>query len=293
MQVRAHPQINMVALTRRIEPLPGELNDARRHLTTVKRRLASSFEVSKIMTIGSHGRGTAIRSHSDLDVMAVLRRNEAKWGGSLIASSTFLGKVRDYLVVRYVQTDVRGDRHAVVLQFAGGQQGLDVVPALFLKFDRGWPVYSIADGHDGWLQTSPESHNRYFDQKGEKTRGKLKKTIQLLKWWKHSRAQSIPILSFHLDLLVAQSEICVGVKPYTQCLHEAFSLLADRECRGLQDPIGIAGTVYAAQTDAQWKDINNAVRYALVHATAARIAEGTKKWEEANRQWDIVFNGSF
>ena len=151
----------------------------------------------------------------------------------------------------------------------------------------------IPDGSGSWLETSPEAHKRFFAAADERSGRKLRKLIQLLKWWKFSREQPIPIQSFHLDLLLANSGLCIGVKSYTHCLYEAFKLLADRECRGLHDPLGIAGTVYAAQTDSQWEIINNAVQYALVHSRDAVISEASKDFSEANRQWSIVFNGNY
>lgn len=293
MRERAHPQANLAALAIRIQPQRAELTTARSHFATVRRRLVTSFDISKIVPIGSHARQTAIRFYSDLDVMVVLRRNEAKRGGDLVYSSTILGRVRNDLQDRYVRTDIRRDGQAVVLDFSGRQRSLDVVPALFLRFDRGSPVFVIPDGSDSWLEAAPEAHNRYFAAAVNRSGGKLRRVIQFLKWWKHSRTAAIPIQSFHLDLLLAQTNICVGVKSYSQCLYEAFKLLVERECRGFRDPLGIAGVVNAAQTNAQWQQINDAVDFALAHARAALVAEKSKDYREANRQWDIVFNGAF
>jgi hypothetical protein len=293
MLTRAHPQVNMGLLANRINPREGELRAARTHLLTVRRRLASSFQVSKGVPIGSHSRGSAIRWYSDVDIMVVLRRNEAKWGGDVIASTTLLRKVRDDLQDRYVRTSVRRDEQAVVVRFAEGQQSLDVVPALFSRFEGLRPAYAIPDGYGGWVESSPEAHNRFIRVAGIKSGGKLRKVSQLLKWWKFSRAQPIPIQSFHLDLLLAVSGTCNGVKPYTQCLQEAFQVLYTREGRSLRDPLGISGEVPAAQSENQKEEINSAVGFALVHAQAAVAAERVGRVEESNRQWSIVFNGQF
>jgi hypothetical protein len=154
-------------------------------------------------------------------------------------------------------------------------------------------VYGIPDGAGGWSETSPEAHDSYFASAVKKSGNKLNRVIQLLKWWKFAREQPIPIQSFHLDLLLASSDVCVGAKPYTHCLYEAFKLLADRQCRGLRDPIGIAGVVNAAGTEAQLEKVNNAVAYALNHSTAALAATAVNDFQEANRQWSLVFNNNF
>lgn len=293
MRANINPQVNILELARRIQPQTSELKAARSHLITVRRRLNSSFDISKIVVIGSHSRHTAIRWYSDLDVMAVLRRNEAKWGDRLVSSSTLITRVRNDLNDRYVNTDVRRDQQAVVVGFADQQQSLDVVPALFNSFGKARPIFIIPDGEGGWLETSPEAHDSYFAKSEEKSGGKLKRLIQLIKWWKFAREQPIPIQSFYLDLLLASSDICVGVKPYTYCLYEAFKLLADRDCRGLRDPVGIAGVVNATKTEAQRGRVNDAVSYALDHSRAAIAAAAVKDLIEANRQWGLVFNGNY
>jgi len=282
--------MNMAALAHRVQPLESELINAKRHRGTARIRLAKSFDVSRIVPIGSHARGTSIRSYSDLDMMVVLRRNEAKWGGSQVSSYTVLERLRQDLQERYTQTDIRRDAQAIVIDFAAGQRSLDVVPALFQRFDRLRPVYLIPDGNGGWFESSPEAHDRYFGAAVEKSGGKLRKVVQLMKWWKFSRAQTIPIRTFHVDMLVASSDVCVGVKPYTHCLYQVFELLAGRECRGLRDPLALTGVIYAAATESQWNVVNDAVAYAFEHARAAVAAEAVRNFEEANRQWSIVFN---
>jgi len=167
------------------------------------------------------------------------------------------------------------------------------VPGVFSSFNDGQPIYAIPDGAGDWMPTSPMAHNKYFSDAAARSIGKLPKVVQLLKWWKYARAQPIPIQSFHLDMLLAASELCVGVKPYTHCLYLAFKLLRERECAAFRDPLGIAGLISAAKTQAQRETLLNAVDHALYHAQAAVAAEALKDFEEANRQWDIVFNGQY
>ena len=89
------------------------------------------------------------------------------------------------------------------------------------------------------------------------------------------------------------ANVCLGVKSYTQCVHDAFRLLAERECRGFRDPLSISGINHAAKTDSQLEQANAAVAYGYEHAKAAMYAEAWKDFAEANRQWNIVFNGKF
>lgn len=293
MQSKTNPQLNMVALASRIQPRPGELESARLHRTVVRNRLTNSFDVARIAPIGSHARETAVRQVSDLDMLVVLKRNEAKWGGDLVSSFTLIDRVRADLQSRFPATGVRRDQQAVVIDFAAGQQSLDVVPAVFQRMTALRPVYLIPDGLGDWLETSPEAHDAYFNSQVRQTGGKLRRVVQLMKWWKFSRAEPIPIRSFHVDVLLAASRVCAGVKPYTHCLFEAFRLLDDRECRSLRDPLGRYSPIRAASTDVQLQEVRNAVGYALYHSQAAVAAEAVRDFEEANRQWSIVFNGRY
>jgi predicted nucleotidyltransferase len=51
-----------------------EVAAARQHFGTIYARLSESFLLSHTVQIGSHARGTAIRTHSDVDILAVRRR---------------------------------------------------------------------------------------------------------------------------------------------------------------------------------------------------------------------------
>ena len=143
------------------------------------------------------------------------------------------------------------------------------------------------------METAPEAHNTYLKAADTQSVGKLRRTTQLLKYWRSCRTPAIPLASIHLELLLASENVCVGAKSYSRCLRDAFHLLRNRECRGLRDPLGIAGVLYAVQTTAQAEQLVSAVDYAAEHAQSAVEAQERKDWKEALRQWDIVFNGKF
>jgi hypothetical protein len=293
MRAALRPQANMVALVERIQPRTGELLTAASHLSTVKSRLSSSFDAVRLIRIGSQARGTAIRHHSDVDILAVLRRNEVKWGAGIVSSRTLLARVITDLQERYRHTDTRGDQQAAVVGFASGQQSLDVVPGLWGRFFAKRPVYKIPDGGGGWLETSPEAHNQLFKDADVRSGGKLRGVCQLLRWWKFSRERPLPLQTFHTDILLATEDTCVGAKSYTHCLLSAFRLLAKRECRALTDPVGIAGRIPAAKTDAQRESLIEAAEYSYSHALSALEFESVGKVREANAQWSLVFNGQY
>jgi hypothetical protein len=295
MQVQRAPQLNMLALANRVQPLDSELLAARQHRASVKSRMERAFALHSMRDIGSHSRATAIRQYSDLDLMVVLRKEEVTWGGSLVSSETVLRRVLAELRGRFGASGIRRDGLAATIAFGSTKQSLDVVPAVFSRFDRSGmrPVFLIPDTEGDWLETSPQVHDRYFAKAQEASGNKLRKVSQLIKWWKHARVASLPIRSFYVDMVLCAYGTCIGAKTYGQCLHDFFTVLAQGRCGALQDPCGISGNIAATNTDAQRQLLITAVDYALVHSRAALTAQQRQDAREANRQWDLVFNGSF
>lgn len=286
-------QVNLVELAARVQPRSGELGSAKLHQSSVKTRLSTSFAVVGTQKIGSHARATAIRWHSDLDLMVILKKEECMWGGKLVSSTTVLDRVVADLRDRYPKTSVRRDVLAAALDFGSSKQSLDVVPAMFHSFSAGRPVYLIPDGDSGWLKTSPAVHDRLFAQAQLRSGNKLCRVSQLLKWWKFGRQQPISISSFYTDMVLADQEICVGVKTYGQCLKDFFGHLVASECADLEDPCSVAGQISPTKTSAQRDALYQSATYAYAHARSAMEAEQRRQFVEANRQWDLVFNGTY
>jgi hypothetical protein len=281
-------------LLSRTEPLASELDLARSHANSIETRLSSEFTVKKFLIVGSHSRDTAIRSHSDVDYFAVIARKDARWGEDSKNSNTVLANVRRVLDAAFDQTDVAKDGQAIVVGFGRGERSVDVVPAVFQGMSpNGRPVYGMPDGAGKWMPTSPEGHNKYIAEANGRSGGKLRGTAQLLKFWRECRSPRVPIMSFHLELLLAGDDVCRVGMSYADCVLAAFRLLARRECRGYPDPLGISGNVRAAGTDAKRATALAAVQYARDHAASAVEADARGDLAEARRQWDIVFNGSF
>lgn len=111
------------------------------------------------------------------------------------------------------------------------------------------------------------------------------------KWWKHARASSLPIRSFYVDMVLSVNDTCTGAKTYGQCLYEFFTVLSNSRCGALPDPCRISGNIAATNTETQRQQLLTSVEYALAHSRAALIAQQRQDSREANRQWDIVFNG--
>src|SRR5258706_9784852 len=159
-------------LIQRIQPGPVAVLRARSQFAQIRARLGRSFLVSRVVPLGSHAKGTALQRFSDVDILAVLRRREARWGGGYVSSDTLFRSVRDDLVGRYSDTETRRDGQAVAVRFAQGAHPVDVVPAVFQKAAaNGYPVYRIPDGPAVGILPAQTIHPAYFGSADRRTGG--------------------------------------------------------------------------------------------------------------------------
>lgn len=281
-----------VTLLDKIAPSDSELSTYTRHLKTVAGSVSSTLETNRVQAIGSYARGTAIRHYSDLDLLVILSRSAVKWGDRNKSSDTTLLRVRSALEGRFPGTPIKRDANVVVTHFRGGARPVDVVPAFYLgpipEF-RNYPLFAIADGMGGWIHTSPEAHNRYLSDENDRSRGKLKRAAQLLKYWAAVNA-NVRLSSFHIELLLASSKIAATPISYGNLLHDFFRLLDQRKAAALRDPLAISGYIAACKTEAMRQRLQTSVRKAAYHSGRALEAETARNTPEAVRQWSIVFN---
>jgi hypothetical protein len=201
-------------LAQRLQPLESEVEAAYRHVATIRARLHKSFTVAAVVRIGSHSRATAIRTHSDVDLLAVLGRKEARWGGRDVSPDSFMRRIAEDLRDRYTATAIRRDAQAVVLRFSGGAHAVDLVPGVFERFEAGSPVYRIPGSSGEWIETSPARHNRLFRAANARSGGKLRVVSQLVKGWRFGRSPPYAASSFYTDMLLADGDLASGVKSY-------------------------------------------------------------------------------
>lgn len=283
-----------LTLLDRLEPTPTELAAYTRHKASVDGALGL---VS--VRIGSMGRGTAIRGASDLDLLAKLSREAVATGGRLESSDRVLRRLRGQLNATFALTEVRRDQVAVVVQFGKGDRAVDVVPAVFDRMvivdgvGTMRPRFLIPNGDGRWQQTSPGAHDAYIAQADLISGYKLKRVARMLKFWRGCRSPAVPLQSFHAELVLAATGACVGAKSYAECMLDAFAALAARGGRGLQDPLSISGIIPAASTRRGAELCHQSVLHSLDHGRRAVMAEHAGNFQEAARQWGIVFNGSF
>ncbi|NJM09941.1 MAG: hypothetical protein HC883_03360 [Bdellovibrionaceae bacterium] len=188
------------------------------------------------------------------------------------------------------------DGPAVVVGFGQGAGAVDVVPGVWIGTTTSaphYPVYEIPDGNGGWRRTSPQRHSKYLNDEDVRAGYKLAKVVKLLKAWKYSRAPKIPIFGFHMEMLLATSGTCVGVRSYQNILLDAFRLLRDRNGSSLADPLGISSRIDAVATELQRQRLVEYASYAADKASSAISAEVGGRHDDAYYYWKLVFNQAF
>lgn len=275
---------------------PASVEAFERHAASVERALeAGGARVNRLTVMGSVQRGTAVAGSSDIDLLAVLERKDVTWGGGLKTSDTVLNNIRQAIGDRFQSTAFGRDGQAIVVAFGDGKHPVDVVPAFYDSQGGPYnhPIYGIPDGAGGWMRTSPSSHNKYIGEGDARAGHHLTGVARIFKFWRATRAGGVPISGFHVEMLMAAHDVCVGVRPYSAKFADLLTFLARRECAALNDPVQISGRISAASSDAKRNQAIVTVADSAVHAQAAVAAEEADNFQEAMRQWDIVFKGYF
>lgn len=277
---------------RAIAPSASELADADQRVGRIKDRLRSDFQVSRVLTTGSHSKGTAVRQYSDHDLFVVFSRDEARKWAPTGSSETLIGRVRRSILSSYPSTSLRIDKQAVRVAFEQGAHAIDVVPAVFDSFDPQYraPVYLIPDGIGAWLRTAPDLHKRLVDDAHERSGRKLKGLIRMLKWWAASRTSTSAVSSLYMERFAIWTAIPVGYT-YQQSLRAVFSKIAQSKAPDLSDPYQVSQTpAHAVRTSLQRAQLLSAAAQSEIRSVEAIAAEQRGNDEAAIDRWSLVFN---
>lgn len=257
-------------LTRKV-PTDGERSAATQHRASIEKSLAQ-LENFGVRETGSFRHGTAVRGHSDVDVLVSLG------GGQPASSDTALDRVRRVLAWSFPLTPVRVSRPAVVVDFAGGAERWEVIPGYYLRQSGDHAVYSIPAPGGGWMETAPSAHLAHVTDTNRFPSGGAKGLARLMKTWKYANSSGAKVSSFYLEMRAAQRMATESsFIPYLDFAYLARDL-ASHGLADMNDPTGITGRFRAASTDAHR---SNAVT--MLTADAKRVADAIEL-EQAGRR---------
>lgn len=266
-------------------PTEGERTAAARHRASVSSAL-SSLENFGLRETGSFTHGTAVRGHSDVDVLLSLA------GGRPSSSDTALERVRAALVCAFPNTPIRVSRPAVVVNFAGGDERWEVIPGYFQRKVGDYVVYSIPAPGGGWMETAPAAHLAYVTEENRYPSGGAKGLARLMKVWKYANTSGFKVSSFYLEMRAAQR--MAGESSFIPYLDFAFLMrqLAGHALADMNDPTGLTGRFRAASTSN-----HHAEAVTRISADAQRVADAIElekagRRSEAFKKLDYVFVGT-
>ncbi|MDQ4215067.1 nucleotidyltransferase [Microbacterium capsulatum] len=268
-------------------PSDRERTAATSHRASVEKAL-SSVENYGLRETGSFRHGTAVRGHSDVDVIVSLR------GVRPASPDTALNNVRNALIKTFVFTPIRVSRPAVVVDFAGGAERWEVIPAYYRRKVGEHVVYSIPAPGGGWMETAPSAHLTYVTNANRLPSGGAKGLARLVKTWKYANPTSARALSsFYLEMRAAQR--MQRESSFIPYLDFAYLMrdLASSKLADMNDPTELTGRIRAASTEPY-----RATALATLSADAKRVADAIDL-EKAGRRgeaWDklnYVFPGVF
>lgn len=156
--------------------------------------LKKNFDILEAFPSGSVSRHTALRSHSDVDVMVVLHY------GKHIKDKRpdqVLKQVRDALGA--YETSVRRNGQAVTLKYKTWPD-VDVVPASRVSDDGAILGYTIPDSNTGnWIPTNPKVHSRDVEEASRRVGPIFRRAVKMVKWW--NKAHSDYMQSYHIEVV--------------------------------------------------------------------------------------------
>ncbi|MDR2722249.1 MAG: hypothetical protein LBB54_00770, partial [Cellulomonadaceae bacterium] len=218
----------------------------------IKAKLADDLPVTAIFAAGSLQHGTGVRGFLEADFFAVIDAPRPP-------SDDALRKVCASLEAHYplISVDVR--RPAVVCNFDGGSEPVEVVPA-YSDGGSGFWIPDPADGGD-WIHSFPVEYNDYLSRTYELHGGEAKKLARLVKLWKYR--QQVPVSSSYLEARAAvysTSQPMLGL--VEDLAHFLFELGKDR-LANIDHPTGQPSTFTACSTPARYDDATSKLAEAV------------------------------
>lgn len=278
------------AFLQRLTPTAAQRSAGASHRKSVYDALCADLPLVSMFESGSFSHGTGVRSHSDTDVFAWL-----KWDSQPAYSWDALATVLKVLKVRFPRTPVYLDPPAVAVDFGGGYERWEVIPAYTTT--RGNDAQSVFQipSHQwvgGWIYSAPKVHLAYVDACNEKpTHGDAKALARLIKAWKYFN--EVPISSFYLEMRCA--EFVTRLTSFIPIFDVSY-LFAELNADALApipDPSGLTDAIQPCADDDDLSAARDAVARAAMLARGALDQHLAKDASLAFAYLSLLFNKQF
>jgi len=257
------------------------------HRASIEACLKSNFGMNRFFRTGSIGNGTNVNGYSDTDYFAGIPRENLK-----NSSTTSLRVIKEALKKRFPNTLIYVDSPAVVIDFGDvASETTEIIPADYLKTEKGVNIYDIPDNSDSWMESSPKANNDYVTKINSDLSFKVKPLIRFIKAWKFYN--NVPISSFYLEMRVAKYASQEKSIVYSIDIKSILAHLIAVDLAQMVNPAGVGGYIQACKSEADKKDALSKLNTAYSRAEKARNAESTEKISDAFYWWNLLFNDKF
>lgn len=269
-----------------LTPSETERAKAAAHRASIEAKLEQKFGLYRMFESGSFKHGTGVSGKSDVDLFASLKSTRTSLGSSTLTA------VKSALQERFPSTYIHISRPAVVLEFGGGYERVEVIPA-FAEAALGVGLrYKIPGVTTEWMDSTPRAHLDYVnDSNKAPVQGGAKGLARLLKAWKYYR--NVPISSFYLEMRAAQYMRDQSSLIYHMDLYYALKSLKSHDLAAMNDPTGKTGRIHACSSDANYKDARSKLSTAVSRAKRGMDSAQGGDLQDAFEAWSLLFNGEF
>lgn len=160
-----------------------------------------SSDYSNRFYVGSYGRGTAIPSVSDVDLLYQLpfETYQQYNGYTGNGQSALLSAVRSSLQLSYPSSAIAGDGQVVVIRFNDGIE-FEILPA-FLN-DEGGYTFADTNGGGTWRSCKPKHEMDAFLSRNAECNANLGELCRMVRAWRDTNA--VPMGGMLIDTLAFQ-----------------------------------------------------------------------------------------
>lgn len=161
----------------------------------IQELLSKNLDIIEIFSSGSIPRFTALKDHSDVDVIVALNYQKH------IENKTptqVLQTVRD--VLGDYKTTVRKNGQAVTLYYKTWPN-VDVVPVSRVVDSQGKVIhYKVPnENNDTWIISKPKTHSKNIESKATECGSNFRQIIKMVKWWNLTHGDYLQ--SYHIEVL--------------------------------------------------------------------------------------------
>lgn len=202
-------------LVQEIEPTQAQKDAASRSHQYLRDILCTGQFADRIVTSflsGSYARDTAIRPIDDVDIVFVINPGYWTLPAHLPNTLPIPGRVLESFAAairyRYPVSSVFGQRRSVRLQL--NHLDIDVVPAVNAD-TTGVVIWIPDETANQWIKSSPRQHAEFATTTNQRSGGRLKPLVKLLKFWNANLPSTSKLRSFAVETIATRLYSNVGL----------------------------------------------------------------------------------